>query len=64
MKKTYKIGTVETLRVNKTGRRFYLNLDAFTVQAYGIETGDLLKVELKEGMRPGAKEEIKEEVTA
>lgn len=62
--KTYKIGTVETFRVNKTGRRFYLNLAAFTVQAYGIEPGDLLKVELKEGVRPDAKEETEEEVEA
>ena len=52
MKKSYKIGTVETLRVCSTGRRFYVNLGKFTVQAYGIEKGDILKVKIEEGIRP------------
>ena len=52
MSEAYKIGTVETFRVCKTGRRFYVNLDRYTVEAYGIEAGDLLKVEIKEGRRP------------
>ena len=51
MTEAYRIGTVEVLKVKKTGRRFYLNLDAETVEAYGIEVGDILKVEIKEGRR-------------
>jgi len=54
VKEAYKIGTVETLRVNRSGRRLYLNLDAFTVQAHGIEAGDLLRVRIEEGYRPEA----------
>ena len=52
MGKTYKIGTVETLRVNCTGRRFYVNLDRDTVIAFGIQIGDRLVVAIKEGIRP------------
>ena len=52
MGKAYRIGTVEALKVKRTGRRFYLNLDAETVEAYGIEVGDILKVEIKQGIRP------------
>ena len=52
MSHTYKIGTVETLRVNRSGRRFYVNLDSFTVRAYGIEPGDILRVKIEEGIRP------------
>ena len=52
MKKSYKIGTVETLRVCSTGRRFYVNLDRWTVEAYAIKTGDILKVKIEEGIRP------------
>jgi len=51
--RAYKIGTVEALKVKKTGRRLYLNLDAETVEAFGIEVGDILKVEIKEGRRSG-----------
>ena len=51
MTEAYRIGTVEVLKVKKTGRRFYLNLDAETVEAYGIKVGDILKVEIKEGRR-------------
>jgi len=49
--KTYKIGTVETLKVKKSGRRLYVNLDAETVDAFGIQVGDILRVEVKEGIR-------------
>ena len=52
MTRAYKIGTVEALKVKSTGRRFYLNLDAETVEAFGIEVGDILKVEIQEGRRP------------
>ena len=51
MERSYRIGTVETLKVKSSGRRFYMNLDADTVEAYGIEAGDLLKVEIKEGRK-------------
>lgn len=47
----YKIGTVETLKVRKTGRRFYVNLGRFTIEAFGIEAGDILKVKIEEGYR-------------
>ena len=50
--KPYKIGTVEALKVRKTGRRFYVNLDTFTVEAYGIEVGDILRVKIEEGVKP------------
>ena len=50
--KPYKIGTVEALKVKRTNRRHYLNLDAETVEAFGIEVGDILTVEIKEGRRP------------
>jgi len=52
LKRTYRIGTVETLKVKKSGRRFYVNLDADLVYAYGVRPGDILKVEIKEGIRP------------
>ena len=52
MKKSYKIGTVEALKVCSTGRRFYVNLGKSTVQAYGIQVGDILKVKIEEGIRP------------
>ena len=51
MERHYKIGTVEALKVKRSGRRFYVNLDADTVEAFGIEVGDLLKVEIKEGRK-------------
>jgi len=51
--RTQKIGTVETFKVKSSGRRLYMNLDADTVAAYGIEAGDLLKVEIKEKITPG-----------
>ncbi len=53
---SYKIGTVETLKVRKTGRRFYVNLDAYTVEAFGIKTGDILKVKIEEGIRTSEEE--------
>lgn len=52
--KTYKIGTVETLKVKKSGRRFYVNLDADTIVAFGIKTGDILKVKIEEGFKAPA----------
>ena len=52
MSKAYKIGTVETLKVKKTGRRLYMNLRRDTVDAFGIEKGDILKVKIEEGIRP------------
>ncbi len=51
MNKAYKIGTVEMLKVKKSGRRFYVNLDADTVEAFGIETGDTLRVEIASGIK-------------
>lgn len=51
MERRYRIGTVETLKVKKSGRRFYVNLDADTVLAFGIQVGDILEVELKKGHR-------------
>jgi len=57
MTEAYKIGTVETLRVCKTGRRFYVNLSAYTIQAFGIQAGDILKVEIKEGFKPPQEED-------
>lgn len=50
--KTYKIGTVESLKVKSSGRRLYVNLDADTVTAFGIEAGDILKVKIEEGVKP------------
>ena len=55
MGKPYKIGTVETLRVNSTGRRLYVNLSRDLIACYGIRPGDILKVEIKEGRRQGDK---------
>ena len=52
MKRTYKIGTVEQLKVYSSGRRLYVNLDRDTVDAYGIARGDLLRVKIEEGVRP------------
>ena len=52
--KSYKIGTVEALKVRKTGRRFYVNVPTFTVQAYGIEAGDILRVKIEKGVKPEA----------
>jgi len=49
MESRYRIGTVEALKVKKSGRRFYVNLDAETVEAFGIEVGDILEVEIKKG---------------
>lgn len=42
-----KIGTTELLRVNSTGHRFYLNLSKVLVDSFGLETGDILRVEIK-----------------
>jgi len=50
----YRIGTVETCKVKKSGRRFYVNLDADTVEAFGIQVGDILEVEIKKGHRTEA----------
>lgn len=47
-----KIGTVEMFRVNSSGRRLYVNLRAELCNAFGIKVGDLLKVEIKEKVRP------------
>ena len=52
MGRTHRIGTVETLKVKSSGRRLYVNLDADLVLAYGIQTGDILKVEIKERIKP------------
>ncbi len=54
---TYKIGTVETVKVRKTGRRYYVNLDRCTVEAYRIQVGDILRVKLEEGHRGGSEAE-------
>lgn len=51
MPKRYKIGTVEVLRVKRSGRRHYVNLPSDLVIAYAIKVGDVLKVEIKEGIR-------------
>lgn len=51
MGKAYRIGTVEALKVKRSGRRFYLNLDTVTVDAFGIQVGDVLKVAIKLGIR-------------
>ena len=56
MVKAYKIGTVEALKVKRTGRRFYVNLGAETIECFGIEVGDILKVRIQEGVRPEAAE--------
>ena len=57
MRESYKVGTVETVKVNKTGRRFYVNLDRYTVEAFGIQAGDILKVKIEEGSRASEKGE-------
>ena len=44
----HRIGTVELLKVKSSGRRLYVNLSAELLEAFGIEAGDLLKVEIKE----------------
>jgi len=53
---TYKIGTVEMLKVKKTGRRLYVNLDRVLCEAFGIEPGHVLRVRILEGIRPKLKE--------
>ena len=52
MNEVEKIGTVELLKVKTTGRRLYVNLDRLTVDAYGIEKGDTLRVKIVERIRP------------
>ena len=52
MGRTHRIGTVEMLKVKSSGRRLYVNLDADLVGAYGIQPGDILKVEIKERHEP------------
>ena len=51
MGSTYKIGTVEMLKVKRTGRRFYMNLDTETCECFGIESGDTLRVKIIEGVK-------------
>ena len=52
MERAYKIGTVETFTVRRSGRRFYVNLDADTVGAFGIQIGDRLIMKIIEGQHP------------
>ena len=42
-----KIGTVEFITVKKHARQLYLPLKADIVDAFDIQKGDLLKVEIK-----------------
>jgi len=49
---TYKIGTVELLRVKRSGRRLYVNLDRVMAEAFGIEPGHVLKIRILEGIKP------------
>lgn len=42
-----KIGTTELLRINSTGHRFYMNLSRVLVDSFGLEAGDILRVEIK-----------------
>lgn len=53
-----KIGTVEILKVCRSGRRTYVNLDSYTVDTYGIKAGDTLRVKIEEVMHaePGEEE--------
>ena len=52
MRRAQRIGTVEVVKVKSSGRRLYVNLDADFIAAFGIEAGDLLKVEIKEKVTP------------
>ena len=47
-----RIGTVEVVKVKSSGRRLYVNLAAELIAAFGIQAGDLLKVEIKEKRSP------------
>lgn len=46
-----KIGTVEILKVRRSGRRVYVNLDPYTVRTYDIKAGDSLRVKIEEVIR-------------
>ena len=52
MGKAHRIGTVEMFKVKSSGRRLYLNLKAELVECFGIQKGDVLKVEIKERIEP------------
>ena len=42
-----KIGTTELLQVRSSGRRRYLNLSKVLCDSFDLETGDILRVEIK-----------------
>ena len=54
MARVQRIGTVEMLKVKSSGRRLYMNLKRDLVDAYAIEAGQILKVEIKEKHTPEA----------
>jgi hypothetical protein len=47
-----KIGTVELLKVHKTARRLYVNIDKALADSYFIQPGDTLRVRIEELMKP------------
>jgi len=49
-----KIGTVEFVKVNRHGRRLYVNIDKILADCYGIEPGDTLRVKIEELIKAGA----------
>jgi len=53
-KNPVQIGSVELVRVNKHGRRLYVNIDKILADCYGIEPGDTLRVKIVELIKAGA----------
>lgn len=52
-----KIGTVEILSVRHSGRRYYLPLKQDFITAFGLKTGDRLRVKIEGRIKEAGGEE-------
>lgn len=52
-----KIGTTELLRIRTTGRRHYVNLSRALVDSFDLETGDILRVDIKSVVKRSEEED-------
>lgn len=48
-----RIGTVELLKIKRHARGYYLKLPKELVDSFGLEIGDILRVEIKSVVRVG-----------